>query len=103
MSDYDDLEEGSGIQSAVNVAGLAFEKYELAIKRIRELETRIAELEAAQTWRPIETAPKGFEKVLYYWHLGDVRSGSWLHLRCLYSDPARYFTHWMPLPKDPKA
>lgn len=65
---------------------------------------RIAELEAAQKWRPIESAPKNGGAVLVSWidwkgdrciNLGWPGEDGWLPYD-------RNLTHWLPLPAPPK-
>lgn len=57
-------------------------------------------LEAASQWRPIETAPKGVMVLLISTHKTRLPIvGDW-GLYDVYNQPK--FTHWMPLPSQPK-
>ena len=78
-------------------------------RTIERLNTRIAELEAAQTWRPIETAPKDGTHIILkssgswcaqgYWE-GGVNDGFWLScVRYEHREIEESPTHWMSLPE----
>lgn len=96
-------------------------------EQIAALRTRIEELEAAQTWQPIKTAPKevdtlgltprillGFTpdedgdalaSVEGYWRITEYKGVPPCFVSCM--DPDTPYlqlqpTHWMPLPKPPK-
>ena len=85
---------------------------------------RVAELEAAQAWRPIESAPRDGTHVLardvplgiritnlthppmvVHWfdYIGDAASSGWYLSHGAGDGPAVSPTHWMPLPAPPKA
>lgn len=83
---------------------------EAACKEIERLRARVAELEAAQEWRPIETLKESIgEYVLLSVHMMGNRMPE-----LGYRDPlgvvrsnrmavCSYATHWLPLPAPPKA
>lgn len=57
-----------------------------------------ADLKAEQGWQSIETAPKGYDVLMFrvggYWFIDD-----WGRYE-KYNNPG--FTHWMPLPDPPE-
>lgn len=78
---------------------------------IERLRARVAELEAAQEWRPIESAPRDGSRMLLalcdsghvYWCVSGVWSKRFKNWNdgmepAGLADP----THWMPLPAPPK-
>ena len=85
----------------------------------RQLERELAELRAATTWRPIETAPKDGSEILLFEKYIDVpfvgywseRSNQWEADRSHYTVKGdgvvesslcqSDILHWMPLPKPP--
>lgn len=78
----------------------------VANSRIAELERENSELRAAQTWRPIETAPKDGTRVLGWttYTLGRMvvaKSHGDIHGWTMPGIGGLTLTHWMPLPKAP--
>lgn len=73
---------------------------------IDALSKRVQELDAAQTWKPIESAPASAEPVLCLSESGrrKIETGHWLrnllHAAQTDGDKCNY-THWMPLPQPP--
>ena len=91
--------------------------------------TRLTQARDAQTWQPIETAPKDGTKVLLcqafnvdggpigksawgifvqvaaWWGAENGGSGAWIVYCSMVRDPDLHFkpTHWMPLPPSPTA
>jgi len=90
---------------------------------IERLRARVAELEAAQAWRPIESAPKDGTHVLardvplgiritnlthppmvVHWfdYIGDASLSGWYLSHGAGDGPAVSPTYWLPLPAPPK-
>lgn len=79
---------------------------------IERLRARVAELEAAQTWQPIDTAPKDGTEIVVFAPgnrdgfpepLPDIVSlCAWHGDAGFCVDELRQPTHWMPLPAPPK-
>jgi hypothetical protein len=99
-----------------NIAAIKQHAIEQEIDALRE---RVAELEAAQQWRPIESAPKDFTSVFDGWNGDRVCEIQWArpeyapkdYYAWCYSEyengygwvnhEAKGLTHWMPLPQPP--
>jgi len=76
---------------------------------------RIAELEAAQKWRPIETAPKDETEIILFVPRSTPTTGKWIVPNPRTETPFWYWstydthgavgpiypTHWVPLPQPP--
>lgn len=96
------------------------ERVEAVSGRLRALAARLSGM-AADTWQPIETAPKDGTKILVFTAIGDIEIGQWcttewdryeLHDadRNLYTRRVdihefwnnNFPTHWMPLPAAPE-
>lgn len=82
---------------------------EAACKEVKRLRARVAELEAAQTWQPIESAPKS----QWTWAIVFAPGGQhglpdivcpcqWHPDAGFCVDELREPTHWLPLPAPPK-
>jgi hypothetical protein len=95
----------------------------VTVKRMNELEVENERLREKMRWQPIESAPKGYPALgdPSEWFIGWSKNNGpvWSHWaiirRTFYNGfgpwqgtgdeqyKADYFTHWMPLPKRPKA
>lgn len=85
---------------------------------VEKLRARVAELEAALEWRPVESAPP--QKVILLWALTDSETGNWKMATGHWcpgfrDEPGQWEwgghrlqsysvqpTHWLPLPLPPK-
>ena len=99
MSALDDLFDGHYFTEDPHV----YIPIDEARKELKDLYSRIVELEAMTTWKPIESAPRDGteiwlfdqERVQGYWN---VFTSWWDSDTHEIIDP----THWMPLPQPPE-
>jgi hypothetical protein len=78
------------------------EEEELA-RQVMTMHTRIAELESAQRWAPLEDPPKFDGRYLLRNIYGDVYSSKYVvKTETWVVHDFAMFTHWMPLPSAPE-
>ena len=84
---------------------------ETSCETVAAIRQQLAEANARQQWRPIETAPRDGTLILFYDPKRNLRTVGYWHVymfgecqewRTLFTSAMFNPTHWMPLPTPPK-